>query len=326
MFGSVATLRTEQTSELKGQMDEEVESPPRHRAKIRQQRFNRVILVSTIITVVGVAIILYLIFGHTILLEGVHALAKLIRNKNPAAYFTLIMVQFVFAFVLFLPGLSTFNILQAYLIHDFWIAFALAFGGCYAGSLSVYLVSKACCKQSMYDRFSHTLVYKVLIKETHKRPYRSGILFNFLFIPVSVKNYLIGLSELKFYHCLVAFFPAHFILNAMCAMIGSKVNDLSEVFGSKSFSQKNRKEKIQFIISMALLAFTLAFLLMLFCVIKRQYSRYQEEEVKEEEEEEKKNPLVVNDSKAGIDGLSSNGLAASTASEPESIGAKILEV
>lgn len=264
------------------------ESPSRRRARKRQILFNRILWTAAILAVIGASVTLYLLFGHTAFKKGIRLMKRLIDSKNPFAYATLVLIQFIFAFVLFLPGLSTFNILQAFLIHDFMTSFALAFGGCYAGSLTVYLVTKSCCKKRMHRKLGGTLVYKVLLKETYKSPYRSGILFNFLFVPVSMKNYLTGLSELKFHHCMVAFLPGNAILNAVCAMIGAKVNDLSEVFGSKSFSQKTGREKVQFIISMSLLAFTIAFIITLFCIIKRQYNRYQEEEIKEDEEKERK--------------------------------------
>lgn len=266
---------------------EHTESPSRRRARKRQKVFNRVIWTMALLAVVGAILTLYLLYGHTALKKGVRLLKELIHSKNPFAYALLVLIQFVFAFVLFLPGLSTFNILQAFLIHDFLISFAIAFGGCYAGSLLVYLVTRSCCKKRMHRKLGSTLVYKILVKETKKSPYRSGILFNFLFVPVSLKNYLVGMSELQFHHSMVGFLPGHAIMNAVCAMIGAKVNDLSEVFGSKNFSKKSRGEKLQFIISMSLLAFTMVFLATLFCIIKRQYNRYQEEEIQEEEAKEK---------------------------------------
>lgn len=270
---------------------ENEESPPRRRARKRAKLFNRTLWILAIMSVLGTVITLYLIYGNRAFHELVVFFRRVIRGQNPFAYIILISIQILFGFILFLPGLSTINVLQAYFLHNFWIAFGVSLGGGYLASLSVYITVRTCCKKRMYKKMHGLIIYKMLIKETKKHPYRTGILFNFMFVPVSVKNYLIGLSELKFYHACVVFFPGHAILCAVCSMIGSKVNDLSEIFGSKSFSKKSRGEKVQFIISMSLLLFTLIFLCMLFFVIKRQYNRYQEAQIKEEEELENQKKL-----------------------------------
>lgn len=289
LCGSGRHLRL--TTRIKGKSfsnaADNLESPSRRRAKKRAKSFNRVIWALAIISVLGAMVSLYAIFGNQLFRDFVHFLKRTIHSGNPFTYVILVGIQFLFAFVLFMPGLSTLNILTAFFLHSFWIAFGVIFGASYVASLSVYLTASTCCKKKMHKKMSHLIIYKMLIKETKKHPYKTGILFNFLFVPVSLKNYLIGLSELKFHHACIVFLPGNALLCGICAMIGSKVNDLSEIFGSKSFSSKTKAEKIQFVISMSLLAFTLAFLCMLFCVIKRQYTKYQEAQVREEEEAER---------------------------------------
>ena len=268
-----------------------VDSPSRRKAKKRAKMFNRIIWGLAILAVVGTIFVLYLIFGNKIFSEFVHIMRRAIHPKHPLTYVFLVAIQFLFGFVLFLPGLSSFNILQAFFLHHFWIAFGVSFGGCYLASITVFLVASTCCKRKMHKKMHDMIIYKMLIKETKKHPLRTGILFNFLFVPVSVKNYMIGLSELKFFHALIVFLPGHALLCAVCAMIGSKVNDLSELFGSKSYAKKTRAEKVQFVISMSLLGFTLTFLCTLFCIIKRQYSKYQEAQIREEEERERQESI-----------------------------------
>lgn len=239
----------------------------------------------------GLAALFLLLFGlHLLFGEDVLRVLKRLMSRVSAAhsvpgYLVLASLQFVFAFVLFLPGLSTFNILQAFFLKSFWLSLLLSCGGCYAGSLTVSLMTKFCCRSRIHAKMKDMVIYKMLLKETQTKPLQTGIMFNFLFVPVSVKNYLIGISELSVAHCFVVFLPGHLLLSALCAVIGSTVNDLSELFRSKGYSQKSRIEKLQFIFSLVLLVFTLGFFLTLFLVIKKKYRRFAEEEIREVQEE-----------------------------------------
>ena len=221
---------------------------------------------------------LYLIYGENAIRMVKRIMKNLTEGNLVVGSLILGSFQFLFAFVLFLPGLSTFNIMQAFFLKSFWRSFLISFGGCYLGSLAVCLVTKIFCRTRVHDKMKEMIIYRMLIKETKLKPYRSGIMFNFLFVPVSVKNYLIGISELSFTHCLVIFIPGHSLLSALCAIIGSTVNDVSELFKSKGYSQKSRIEKIEFLFSILLLAFTLGFFLTLFLVIKKKYKQFLEEE------------------------------------------------
>lgn len=235
----------------------------------------------------GLAALFLLLFGlHLLFGEGIMRVLKRLMARVSAAhsvpgYLVLASFQFLFAFVLFLPGLSTFNILQAFFLKSFWLSLLISCGGCYVASLAVCLLTRLCCRNRIHAKMKDMVIYKMLLKETSTKPYQTGIMFNFLFVPVSVKNYLIGISELRAAHCLVVFMPGHFPLCGLCAVIGSTVNDISDLFRSKGYSQKSRVEKLQFIFSLVLLVFTLAFFLTLFLVIKKKYKKFAEEEIRE---------------------------------------------
>ena len=264
-------------------------------ARIREQGklCNILFWIIVVLTLLGVVLILYFLFGNDLYTHFVREVRELAKSRTPLSIMVLVLVQLVFAVIPFLPGLSTYNIMQAFFLHDFPLSFAISFGGCYLGSLLVFLLTKSCFHQRVYKKFKGLIIYKILLKETKKKPIQTGIMFNFLFVPVSVKNYLIGISELRFYHCLVVFPPGHSLLCALCAMIGAKMNDLSDLMGAKGFSEKTRAEKLQIIVSGALLVFTVAFFITLFFVIRRKYKRYEEDQL---------NRLTQPDANAGGEG------------------------
>lgn len=247
--------------------------------KADNKKCNILLCVVSILAIILTLVGLYLVFGRTFVARGINLLRKVTRDQTPLNLAILFLVQFFFGFILFLPGLATYNILQAFLMKSFWVSFLISAGGCYAASLTVYLVVRSCCHQKIYKKLKHMVVYRMLLTESKKTPIKTGMLFNFLFIPVSVKNYLFAISGLKFHHCLIALPPGHCLMTAICSMIGAKVNDISEVFTTKDYANKSKVEKLQSIVSMALLVFTIAFFFTLFCVIKRKYKEYQEKQL-----------------------------------------------
>lgn len=243
------------------------------------KKCNVLLCVVSIVTIALTLGTMYFLFGRTFITRAIVTLRSIAHNQTPLNLFILFSVQFLFGFVLFMPGLATYNILQAFLMKSFWLSFLISAGGCYACSLTVYLVVRSCCHRKIYNKLKHMVVYRMLLTESRKTPIKTGIMFNFLFIPVSVKNYLFAISGLKFHHCLLALPPGHCLMTALLTMIGAKANDISEVFTTKDYANKSRLEKLQFFVSMALLLFTLVFFFTLFCIIKRKYKEYQEKQL-----------------------------------------------
>lgn len=229
-----------------------------------------VILAVKFIILVG----LYLIFGK----EAIHwfhdELGSMVRSKSIWAKIFLLLCQVPFGVVLFLPGLFYFNIMQAVLMQDMVQSWFISFVGSYVTAMAVFGVVHHCCHEAVLKRFQHYEPFIMFEEETKEHPIRDGILLNFVFIPISVKNYLVAISSLKFWQAAVAFIPGNFIFCFMSAMVGSEINDLKDLAAHKSFSQKTMLQKLEFFMSIIMIILTFSLIVYIALHYKKKYSAF----------------------------------------------------
>ena len=79
----------------------------------------------------------------------------------------------------------------------------------------------------------------MLLEETKEHPVRDGTLFNCIFVPASVKCYVIAITNLEPWQAALSFIPGPLMLNLLAAMIGTEITDISELFTSNSWQQKS---------------------------------------------------------------------------------------
>ncbi len=229
-----------------------------------------------------VVLLMYLLFGSKVFAAISGWLSRLVHPFRVSSVCILMLLQVPFGTVLFLPGLAYFNMLQAFLIKNVLASWMISFFGGYLTSLGVFLLTRACCIDSVRKRFKHFEPYQMLLEETGSHPIRDGILFNLIFIPANVKNYVTSISDLSFSQAAVAFVPGPLVLCFLCSMVGHEVNSLSD-FSSKSFREKSFWQKVNFISSILLILLTLAFLVAIGIYYKKRYKEFQrrKEELKE---------------------------------------------
>lgn len=211
----------------------------------------------------------------------------LASSHTPGSYLALFLLQYIFAAVPFLPGVSTLNVLQAYLMKGFWASFLLAFLGGYTSSLLVAAVTKAYLRKAVKRRLGHTLMFKVLMLEVKQNPVRNGVIFNMLFIPISIKNYLLGVSGLTFEQLCIAFLPGPLLFNINCALVGSQASSLSDSLAHTSFSEKSTSEKLELLFSCLMIAATMGFLGLISWVIRKKMKELEAKHGGGDEEYEK---------------------------------------
>jgi len=196
--------------------------------------------------------LLYVFYGKAIFDWLKEEMQVLIRADSLSSYLILMAIQIPFGTILFLPGFAYYNVLQAFLMQNMVLSFAVSFAGSFTVSMAVVIIIRKWFIDRIHKKFIHFEPYQMLIEETKEHPLRDGIIFNFVFIPPSVKNYLIGVSELKLWQAAVAFVPGTGTLCLFCSMVGSQLKDLSELYSSRSFSEKSFSEKLQLIFTWCL--------------------------------------------------------------------------
>lgn len=224
--------------------------------------------------VVGGALALYFayhVIGHGFFQFALHTLRGLVEDDSLLSYTILILCQFVFAWILFFPGLSTFNILQAFLMKSFFKSLVLSVVGIYVASVLVVFVIKKYFRKQIIEKFRKKILFRIVYIEVKRNPWKFGFIFNMLFIPASVKNYLMALTSITMYQYSIIVLPTHLIYCLMFSFVGSSMTDLSSMYKDRPFSQKSPAEKVQAIFTYVLLATTIGLFVLFFIVAKRKY-------------------------------------------------------
>jgi len=218
--------------------------------------------------------VLYAIYGKAAFTWLHEELTTQVRAGTPLSIAILLCLQIPFGTILFMPGLAYLNVLQALIMKNLFVSWAISFGGGYMVTMSVFFIIRTFFIEKVKKRFQHFEPYQMLLEETKDHPYRDGIVFGFVFIPLSVKNYLMAISELTFAQVCVANIPGNLILCFFCAMVGTQINDISDMFSKKSIWEKSFWEQVQFFVSMALMVLTAVFVLLIGFYYKKKYNEF----------------------------------------------------
>lgn len=221
--------------------------------------------------VIGIGYLLYHWMGADAFAFVLQALGTLVRRNSLFSYVMLILFQFVFGCVLFMPGLSTFNILQAYLMQSFWKSLIISFTGAYLASLLTFSIIKKFFRQQIIEHFRNKVLFRIVYLEVKKKPWTMGLAFNLLFIPASVKNYLISLTSITLEQFAVVVAVAHLIFCSLFSFVGYQMKDLNSLFHGKNWSEKNTAEKVQGIFTYSMLALTMGLMGGFAYVAKQKY-------------------------------------------------------
>lgn len=235
---------------------------------------NHLFIIFAVMLVVIVG--LYVMFGKEAIGWIHDKLEHLVQSKDVLPRFILLLCQVPFGTVLFLPGLFYFNVMQSILMKNLLESWFISFLGGYLTSLLVFVIIRKYFQESVQKRFAHFEPYMMFKEETKSHPIRDGIILNFIFIPVSVKNYLMGVSSLTLPQAMVALTPGTAILCFLSAMVGSEVNNIKDLFTSKPFSKQTAWERTSFICSILLIILTLSILVAAGVYYKRKYKAFME--------------------------------------------------
>ena len=262
------------TTELKPDEALEPESPEE-----KKFRWKFVIILVVILILV---ITLYILFGQ----DAVHWLYSRLQTvvkENPFwSSILLVLLQAPFASIPFMPGLAYLHVMVAMIWKNIAIAWSISFFGGLFWSCIIYLLVRKFFLESVRSRFHHYEPYQLLLEETREHPLRDGILFEFMMIPVSLKNYIIAVSELEFWQAVIVFIPGPTLHCLLSTLIGVELTNISDIFSSKGFSERSTLEKAEFFGSIVFIVLTVILFVVIAIYYKRKYDAFIERKRKAE--------------------------------------------
>lgn len=205
-----------------------------------------------------------------------HSLGWLVRDPGLFRGTALILLGIPFTWF-FVPGLTTVNVLQAFLMKSFWLSLIISFLRVWLTSLGLFYLVKKYFRSQIVDRFKKKLLFQVLYLEIKEKPYEIGVMFSFLFVPVAIKNYLMSLTSLNIGQFSLVILPSNLIYCSMWSFVGYSINDIGEVGKHKPFKDKLPKEKVTTILSYVMFGLSAVCMGVLVYHIKQKYKKLEDE-------------------------------------------------
>lgn len=232
--------------------------------------------VGVTLAVVFLLWIIYKIYGAEIF---AFLYQKLEAAAQDASFFNtlvLLLSQVIYGWIPIFPGISTFNIMMAFLMKSFWRPFLISFIGGYLASLSVVYVVRNYLRNKVVEQFKNKVIFAIVYLAVKRNPVRMGILVNFLFLPPSGRNYLCALTSIPFEQYLYAVLPGHLTYCFMFSLIGYTATDLNTFFHDKPFSEKSFAEKLQKVLTYFMLLLTVGIMVFFGYLAKKMYAEFEE--------------------------------------------------
>ena len=133
------------------------------------------------------------------------------------------------------------------------------------------------------SKYKNNLVYKLILHEGSKHPVKVGFMVRLLFIPVSFKNYILPLTNMSFLVYFLIVIPFAVLFASMFCFIGIQLQNPEDLIETRDWAQKTTGERINFVFTWFVLAFSLLLIVWISCITKKKLG-----ELKRKDELEKK--------------------------------------
>jgi uncharacterized membrane protein YdjX (TVP38/TMEM64 family) len=175
--------------------DEEKKRDAEPKGYCTKKKIRCYICLAITIAIVIVLFVLRNIFTTAFLNWILDNVKKSGRSETFGAYAFFIGMQYAFS-LLILPGLSYFNIIQAFAMNNFIKAWLVSTFGSWTAAVLLFIVIKLFFRERLIKKFKDNSLYKVLSSEIKTHPWKTSTFINILFIPTAFKNYVLPLTDL----------------------------------------------------------------------------------------------------------------------------------
>jgi len=258
-----------------------------------------------LLVVIIVMIMWGMIFETSKIGETISYLSDLIDNAVNSDNIFLSCVVYLVAQLLFhllwVPGLTFFNALIGYYMHNTWLAFLAVYIPSVISCFITYFVARYIFRNWCLKSFLKQRVFRAFFKESAKTPWKTSALVRCMFIPVATKNYLMPLLNINFvqYAIPAALFYIPY-LGAM-VLVGANLNNIAKVAEKDGWEKMNAAEKFQYIFTMFLMVLTVLILVWFAFLTCKKYKELKKEEEAEEKEKMQAEGVVVDIENDGLE-------------------------
>lgn len=187
-----------------------------------------------------------------------HKLQELYK-EDPALFLLTVFFSLFLLMVLGLPCQTWICLFCTLIVKDNYFNFFFLTMTSFVSSLFIYIAGRRLLCDWLLVRVEDNAFYRVLRKESTKRPWRSAFLTRLVYLPTGLKEYILVLSNNPFKSFAVSSLIVHGIYIAELLMVCSEIEEVRELFkGGKKWGDKGIGEKVGFVFVLFLVGLTVA--------------------------------------------------------------------
>ena len=174
----------------------------------------------------------------------------------------------------YIPFQSTFIVVMSFCLKSFLLSMLLQMASNLLSCTATYLLARNCCNKALHKRYKNDLLYKVVMNESGRNPWKINVMLRIIFIPVAFKNTLVGLAKIPYLVVISCYFVSLVLLNPLYTMIGVNLNKVEDYLNPKSFAQKSAPEKIKLVLGYIIMLLTVVIFTFLYCYTRKKLAEY----------------------------------------------------
>lgn len=179
--------------------------------------------------------------------------------------FLLLALLLTFLVVIGFPT-TPWELALGYFFHSYAIAFLMDMCCKISGFVIIFCIAKTLLKKKIDELLEENKYFRIIKLGVNKHPYKTVFLIKVMMIPHLIKNYGLGITDIKFFQYIVPSFVVAAIFGAGWIYLGRQLAGFSSVFDT----QYDPGHQITFF-KIALFSITLISIIIILCYAKKLY-------------------------------------------------------
>ena len=88
-------------------------------------------------------------------------------------------------------------------------------------------------------KYKDSILYKFVISEGKRHPYRTSILIRLLYFPIGYKNTVLPLSGMKYWQYIIMSILHNLLIGGVLVLAGYHLEGIDELLNPKNFAEKD---------------------------------------------------------------------------------------
>ena len=196
------------------------------------------IILGVIFVVIVVCLLVFKSLSANLLRLLFETLKKINNISEPFKSIIFVLILFIMQMT-FLPMTSSFVVVMSYVMGNFFHSILLQITATMSSSILTYFLARGYLNEYYKKKFGDTILYKIANEECTNNPWRINLMIRVMYVPVTVKNVILGLCQPKLLVYVVCIIPEVLLLGSFYTFIGLSLNNFEEYADGEKHEQSS---------------------------------------------------------------------------------------